>query len=654
MDCAVINRSDEQLLLILDALPIAVSLSDSRGAIRFINNQFTAQFGYDTSDVSTISEWLDLAYPDKTYREKTNVEFTARFLADPVPIGVSPLPARISCKDGSIRMVEISGRMLGEDSLRIYQDVTERNLISGEMEETEARYRWISENTGDVVWLLDLESGRFKFVSPSVTRVRGFTQEEVMRQNLRESFTPESYQFITEFMPKRISAFLAGDESMRVMLHEVSQPRKNGSIVPTEVVSTLITNSSGRPVEILGVTRDITERKQAEEARAKLEAQLRQSQKMEAIGQLAGGVAHDFNNILTVIMCNASLLADEPELSAESRELIKQLAEASGRASNLTRQLLTFSRRQVIRLRHVNLNEVVRNMDSLLSRLLGENITLQCLCNEDLPCINADPGMLEQVILNLAVNARDAMPKGGRLVIRTQPEEIIESQADHHSDARPGHFVVLSVTDTGVGMDKDTLTRIFEPFFTTKESGKGTGLGLATVYGIVKQHRGWAVVKSTVGEGTTFKIFLPSITAAARATKAAPGKNSTQRIGGTETILVVEDEPAVRQLAVRFLDRLGYQVHQAADGLEALDVWEEHRGKIDLLLTDIMMPNGLTGVDLANQLKLQRPGLKIVYCSGYSRDVIGPYHNLLPTERYLAKPFNPNHLAQMIRSCLDT
>ncbi len=245
------------------------------------------------------------------------------------------------------------------------------------------------------------------------------------------------------------------------------------------------------------------------------------------------------------------------------------------------------------------------------------------------------------------------MPKGGQLEITTELTEISEQQRGMHADAHPGVFIILNVRDTGTGMDKATLSHIFEPFFTTKETGKGTGLGLATVYGIVKQHRGWVMVDSAMGQGTTFKIYLPALSTTASAGKNHAGKTAPQRVGGTEIVLVVEDEPAVRQLTVRFLTRLGYRVLQAADGIEALEIWDEQEGNIDLLLTDIMMPNGLTGVDLANQLKPRKPTLKVIYCSGYSRELIGPNNNLQANERYIAKPFNPNHLAQLLRSCLD-
>ncbi len=329
---------------------------------------------------------------------------------------------------------------------------------------------------------------------------------------------------------------------------------------------------------------DVTER-------LHLESQLRQIQKMESVGQLAAGVAHDFNNILTIIQGHSGLLQADPRMQLEGQESARQISIAAERAANLTRQLLMFSRKQVIQPHLLDLNDVINNVSKMLRTLLGEPVKLCRDLHTRLPAIYADPGMIEQVLVNLAVNARDAMPRGGTLTITTDTVTISEAHAQAHSESRPGSFVCLGVTDTGSGMDAGTLGRVFEPFFTTKEVGKGTGLGLATVYGIVKQHQGWIEADSEVGRGTTFKVFLP-IQSKAPFQAKDPAQNRTP--GGQETVLVVEDEPALRELVKEILEKKGYTILEADNGVQALEIWETQQHTIDLLLTDMMMPQGIS------------------------------------------------------------
>jgi PAS domain S-box-containing protein len=382
-----------------------------------------------------------------------------------------------------------------------------------------------------------------------------------------------------------------------------------------------------------------------------LEAQFRHAQKLESIGQLAAGVAHDFNNILTVIQGYADcLIARNPSDPATAKAL-KQISDAARRAAALTRQLLMFSRKQVIQPKVLDLNAVLQNLANMLQRLLGEDVALEFNYAPTVPPIEADTGMLEQVVMNLAVNSRDAMPKGGKLCIGTAGVEIDDDYARQHPDSRAGTFVCVTITDTGCGMDRQTLDRIFEPFFSTKEVGKGTGLGLATVYGIVKQHRGWIEVSSQVGQGTTFKIYFP---ATARENDAAAETSTAPQSvrGGQETILLVEDEPVLRELVRDILGQYHYRVIEAASGIEALKAWDEHDGRIDLLLTDMVMPEGMTGSDVAAQLRRRKPELKVIFTSGYSAEVVG--RNFSQTEAaFLSKPYLPPQLAQTVRQCLD-
>ncbi|MCD6051854.1 MAG: multi-sensor hybrid histidine kinase, partial [Verrucomicrobia bacterium] len=383
-----------------------------------------------------------------------------------------------------------------------------------------------------------------------------------------------------------------------------------------------------------------------------LEAQLRQSQKMESIGQLAGGMAHDFNNLLTVIQGHASMLLIDRRLPAHTIDTAKEIDQAAERAAKLTRQLLTFSRKQVMQLKNLDVNDVVSNLTRMLHRLLGEHIKLELELHDQLPLVNADSGMLEQVLVNLTVNSRDAMPKGGRLTIRTCTEKVNEDYLRVNPDAKAGIHVRLSVTDTGCGIPLENLPRIFEPFFTTKDVGTGTGLGLATVYGIVQQHQGWIRVNSTVDHGTTFDIYLP--TSVKPSTTSDTDFLQRTAVGGTETILLVEDENSVRMLVRSILEHYGYTVLEAEHGPAALLVWQQHRYKIKLLLTDMMMPEGMTGRDLAEKLLLEEPKLKVIYTSGYSANVFTKDAPLRPDIAFLQKPYQPHKLARLVRETLDT
>ena len=396
---------------------------------------------------------------------------------------------------------------------------------------------------------------------------------------------------------------------------------------------------------------NITDRKSAEAERVALQAQLIQAQKMEAIGQLAGGVAHDFNNILTVFLLHLCMLQEESALPVKVKSALVELEESANRAVGLTRQLLLFSRRQVVQKQLFDLDSMLGNLLKMLRRLIGEHISIEFKGAQEAPWVFADSGMLEQVVMNLVVDARDAMADGGRITVETTLVELDTRQAKAHPDARSSQYVLLRVSDTGCGMDAATLRRIFEPFFTTKAPGKGTGLGLATVFGIVRQHDGWVEVESAVGVGTTFNVYVPeSSPDEARTTADA---SHLPVIGGSETILLVEDSNEVRQLAATSLQRLGYQVLVAENGQQALEHWAKGSSRIDLLLTDMIMPEGLTGLELSRRLRAGRPALPIIIMSGYSLELA--LHRGLAKDRveYLQKPFEPATLASMVRQSLD-
>ncbi len=419
-------------------------------------------------------------------------------------------------------------------------------------------------------------------------------------------------------------------------------PLHDGRAVRFEISDSFV-ESGGNLRLLLSIFRDITMQR-------RLEDQLRQSQKMEAIGQLAGGIAHDFNNILTVILGHASLLAMS-DLDEDTIQSARQIKHASERAAALTSQLLAFGRKQIFNPRPVDLNRILGKMSDMIARLVGEDIDLQLNFSGEPALVEADTSMMEQVVLNLSVNSRDAMPKGGEMKIRIAHREITEAQARHSAEARAGRFVCLSHTDTGGGIPPENISRIFEPFFTTKELGKGTGLGLATVYGIVKQHHGWIDIESTLGHGTTFHIFLPATTTAA----VEPEHFDTQfrARGGAETILVVEDERDLREMVARTLNRQGYRVFQAVDGPTALDIWEKYRDQISLVFSDVVMPGGMNGRELAERIWKDKPAQKIIFSTGYGTDALGKDFHLDPQLNYLPKPYLPQQLALLIRRYLD-
>ena len=424
--------------------------------------------------------------------------------------------------------------------------------------------------------------------------------------------------------------------------HAIDRPDNHRKLLSTN--ATPLFDAGGKIDGMVITVEDITER-------LMLEAQLRQSQKMESVGQLAAGVAHDINNILTVIQGHAGLLLNAVPPGADSARSIKQISAASERAASFIRQLLTFSRKQIFRSKILDLNAVLQNLKGMLPRLIGEDITLETHCQPDLPCIQADTGMVEQIVMNLAANSRDAMPKGGKLLITTSVAEIDAAYVRQHPEARVGGFVCLTVSDTGCGMDPQVLRRVFEPFFTTKEVGKGTGLGLATVYGVVKQHHGWIEVQSEIGVGTMFKVYLPVAGKAGDAPVDAAIKHETVR-GGKETILLVEDEIGLLELVRDILQHYHYHVLIASSGAEALRIWDQNNGRVDLLLTDMVMPGGMTGGELAVELKKRKPELKVIYASGYSSALTGKDFSQ-GDHIFLAKPYQPVQVARLIRQTLD-
>jgi signal transduction histidine kinase len=388
------------------------------------------------------------------------------------------------------------------------------------------------------------------------------------------------------------------------------------------------------------------------EERSNAERQLRHAQKMEAVGQLAAGISHDFNNVLTVIHGHASMLSMRFGKEGAHAKSLSEICVAAERAANLVRQLLMFSRKQVMLFRNVDLNEVMRSVSGMLRQLVGEHITVETDYGPGLPPIHADRGMIEQIIVNLTINARDAMPRGGRVSLHSRLLKLDSSEAAKHPDARSGSFVCLSVKDTGCGIDPEALAHLFEPFFTTKAVGKGTGLGLATAYGIVKQHRGWISVQSVKGSGTAFDIFFP--VSDQPAPPVSEPKEEPPAHQGTETILIAEDEGPLRDMVAEVLTLRGYKVLVADSGPAALEIWRREHNRVALLLTDIVMPGGLMGTDVANQIREENPGLRVIYTTGYSPGMTGVQHKFEEGVNFLPKPYSPTKLADIVRKCLDS
>jgi signal transduction histidine kinase len=416
--------------------------------------------------------------------------------------------------------------------------------------------------------------------------------------------------------------------------------RKDGSEFPVEI--SLSPSDTGDGLVVISIVRDVTERMQ-------LEQQVRQLQRLDAIGQLAGGIAHDFNNLLTVITGRTHLLLGRPQLDDRLRRDLELIQTTAMRATGLTRQILAFGRKQILEPRVLDLNSVIPGMAEMLQRLIGEDVELAFHPGADLGRVRVDPAQIEQVIVNLAVNARDAMPEGGRLTLETANVELDEEYARRHVGAAPGPHVMLAVSDTGIGMDAATRARIFEPFFTTKAPGRGTGLGLATVYGVVKQSGGNIWVYSEPGHGTTFKIYLPRVADAAEVGEPPKGLPGL----GTETILLVEDDDEVRGLAREILTGYGYTVFEAREATEALLIAERHTGPIHLLVTDVVMP-GMSGRALAERLAPLRPETKVLYVSGYTDNAIVHHGRLVPGTQFVQKPFTPAALGLKVREVLDT
>jgi two-component system, cell cycle sensor histidine kinase and response regulator CckA len=604
------------------------------GVIQYNSASLKQVLGYEPAELAGQNAFA-FVHPEDLASARRSFE---RALQDPKRRVTQAV--RFRRRDGSWCDVEVVGQSRLDDPqiggvVLNTRDITERKAL----EEAQRRLAAAVEQAAEAIVIADVK-GTILYVNPAFEKITSYSPQEAVGRNPRFL---KSGKHDLRFYTEMWNTLVKGE----VWHGHFINKRKDGTLYEEDASITPIRGAAGEIVNYVAVKRDVTHEVQ-------LEDQLRQAQKLEAIGRLAGGVAHDFNNMLAVIRGNAELLLmDEETLGAGAREGLNHIIRAAEHAANLTRQLLIFSRKEALQSQPVALNDLIVNLTKMLKRVVREDIRLECRYAAQLPFIRADPGMLEQVLLNLVVNARDAMPNGGQLLITTEGTCVTEGYAQTHHEAQAGEFVCLTVSDTGTGIAPEHLQRMFEPFFTTKEVGKGTGLGLATVYGIVKQHQGWIEVSSRPGEGTTLKIFLPAVPAPAE--KPGITQAEPEVRGGTETILLVEDDEQVRMITRRVLERYGYTIWEAPTAREAREVWFNHKEEVALLLTDMIMPEGVTGRDLAEGLRKDRPGLKVVFLSGYSTEVVGKETEFFRRTRshFLQKPCPPGTLLQTVRQCLD-
>jgi PAS domain S-box-containing protein len=552
-------------------------------------------------------------------------------------------------QDGSVIDVEIASHAIhfaGRAArLVLAKDVTERKRTEAALIKAETRYRTLLESLPGIVYVAEPNPPYATvYISPAIESL-GYTRDEWLANpdHWMRSLHPDDRERVLE---QTAAAHTRGQG----VTYEYRMLARDGEVHWIHDQGLFVRDAEGVATSWQGVLTDITEQKRAEEALRQGEARLLQSQKMEAVGQLAGGVAHDFNNLLTVINCHTQFLLDATDTSDPQREDVEEIQRAARRAAALTRQLLAFSRKQLLQPRVLDLNTVVANLEPMLQRLIGEDVHMAMIRAPSYCGVMADPGQLEQVLVNLAVNARDAMPSGGMLTIEVASADF-EASAGRWQTVPAGSYNVISVSDTGCGMDDEVQSHLFEPFFTTKKQGKGTGLGLPTVYGIVKQSGGHLWVQSEPGHGSTFRIYLPRV--AAEAGRPTPAAAMPQiAAGGSETILLVEDEEGVRALAQRVLERHGYTVLEARHGADALRIAASFDGRIDLVLTDVVMPE-MGGREMVEALTASRTDVLALFMSGYTDDDIIRRGLLDPGLAFLQKPFTSNALARAVRDLLD-
>jgi PAS domain S-box-containing protein len=631
------KRAQQRVLTLLDSAPDAMVVVGEDGRIFLVNSQTERLFGYKRAEL--LGQPVEVLVPERFWAEhrRHRGKYMEHTQVRPMGMGLDLFGLR---KDGTEFPVEISlSPQQTEDGVLVsstIRDVTNRKRVEDALRQSEAAFRGMVEGNYGVYRATP--DGTILMANLAMARMLGYESEkDLPALNLAADI----------FQPGEYSLHLFDQPGSRKQIprQEAHWHRKDGKIITVEVSGRPVTDSRGDLLYLEAIVEDVSHSRSVEH-------RLRHVQKMEAIGRLAGGIAHDFNNVLGVITGYSEMLLDKLSSDPNLSPLITHVLKATDRGASLTRRLLAFSRQQVLEPRVINIQEHIKGIEDLLRRVLGEDIHLTVsVSTHQAICLRADPTQLEQVIMNLVVNARDAMPSGGSLGIEMSEARLDADYCKHNPDARPGSYVVIAVTDTGCGMSSDVLSRIFEPFFTTKESGKGTGLGLATVYGVVKQSGGHITVYSEVNQGTTFKIYLPMTEEPASKPEMAHFAGVVPN--GTETILVVEDEDSLREVTCAYLQNKGYSVLVAAEAESAISIAQNSNQRIDLLLTDVILP-GCSGVQLAHRLAGDHPQMRVLYVSGYTADAIVHHAGHDPNFAFLSKPFSLPTLARKIRSILDT
>ena len=632
VDAATVKKalqdSEEKHRGLLEHLPQRIFHKDARSVFVSCNKNFADDLGIAAHEVSGKTDF-DF-YPK---------ELAEKYRADDhrlMETGQTEALEESHIKDSRECFVQTVKTPLTDDDgnvtgiLGIFWDITERK----QAEEERERLMSAIGQAAEAVVITDVD-GTIQYVNPAFERITGYARDEAIGQN---PHILKSSEQDGAFYEEMWGTLTRGETWTGRFVNK----KKDGTLYTEEATISPVHDGSGKTVNYVGVKRDITQV-------IKLEDQLRQAQKMEAVGQLAGGVAHDFNNLLQAILGYGEMALARTEPGTPIVTSIEEILKAGTRAATLVRQLLAFSRQQVLEMKDVDLNTVIADLMKMTRRVIGEHITLGTIAGHDLGIVRADPGQIEQILMNLCVNARDAMPGGGTITIETGNVRIDKTYCENRSWAIPGRYVLLSVTDTGCGMDDDTLANVFEPFFTTKELGEGTGLGLSTVYGLVKQHHGMIDVYSEVDQGTTFKVYLPQVE---RSALAVGDKIEGSVPTGTETVLVAEDDETVRELTKAILERVGYTVLTASDGEEALTVFGEHANEIDLALLDVMMPK-LGGRAVFQQIRQVRPDLRFLFASGYSMNAIHTNFVLDEGLALVQKPYQCDDLLRRVRDALD-
>ena len=629
----------------LDALPAHVALLDQSGAIVGVNRawrSFAAQNGFEGDDGGVGTNYLQIC-EQATGPESDEAAIVAGGLRRVLAKQSDGFVRRYACHaPGNPRWFQLSVTPLaGRDAAgAIVMHLDVGKVAADALRSSEERFAQLAENIQEVFWMRDARHDSFLYVSPAFDSMWGRSSASVYESPRAwfEAIHPDDRDRVAT-APERVllatGALTRFETTYRII-------RPDGAVRWIRDRSFPVASSDGSVHRIVGTATDITEQRELEE-------QFRHAQKMESVGRLAGGIAHDFNNLLTVINGLADLLLDGAARNTEVQEDLETIRLAGDRAARLTQQLLALSRQQMLKPEVVNLEALVGGLRNMLQRLLGEDVALMMAVPETPWLIKADPGQVEQVVLNLAINARDAMPEGGTLRIGIRNVHLDDTHVAVHPRVPPGAYVQLSVSDTGVGMDEATRERIFEPFFTTKPKGKGTGLGLSTVYGIVEQSGGGIWFTSTLGKGSTCTLYLPRVDATGAATRQ---RAEVAAHPGVETVLLVEDETMLREFATRILEGAGYTVHAAANADEALQLSDAYDGPIHLLLTDVVMP-GVNGRALAEQVCLRRPDVRVLYMSGYTDDAIVRHGVLEDAKHFVGKPYTPTDLRRKVREVLD-